>query len=214
MPTNRSISDSVSPELLLASASPRRQELLRQIGVRFRIVNHGIDESRLDGEAPRNFVRRMAREKAHSALSATAADRQPIVLGADTIVVCDDQVLGKPGDRTDAVRMLTVLSGREHRVFSAVAVAAGERMEQILVETVVEFTDINREMIDRYWDTGEPQDKAGAYGIQGLGGIFVKYIRGSYTGVVGLPLFETAVLLNSFGIPCWGPVAVELDWEQ
>lgn len=200
--------------VLLASASPRRRELLQQIGVPYRIVSHDVIEVRQAGESAQNFVMRMAREKALSALYAVPADHQPVVLGADTVVVCDDLVMGKPADRDEAVGMLTRLSGREHRVLSAVAVASCGVVEVAISETTVGFRDITAQQIEQYWLTGEPRDKAGAYAIQGLGGIFVKTIRGSYTGVVGLPLYETALLLAKFNVPCWQRVSSESDRQQ
>lgn len=201
-------------EVLLASASPRRQELLRQIGVSFRVVNHALDEVRRANEAPRKFVARMAREKACSVLMATPADQAPVVLGADTIVVCGREVLGKPAGKSDALRMLAMLSGRQHRVYSAVAVATRECTRMALSATTVYFREIGRAEAERYWRSGEPRDKAGAYAIQGLGGVFVSRMRGSYTGVVGLPVYETAALLAQAGIGCWQDIAIAGDLEQ
>lgn len=182
----------------LASASPRRQELLRQLGLRFDVRPADIVEVALPGEAPADYARRMALEKACAA-QARAEDGLP-VLGADTDVVLDGRILGKPRDRDDALKILAALSDREHEVYSAVAMVQGTRAEVLLSVTSVKFGAISRDAAARYWDTGEPADKAGAYGIQGLGAQFVKGITGSYSGVVGLPLFETTELLQRFGI--------------
>lgn len=150
------------------------------------------------GEAPGDYARRMALEKARAA-QARVDDGLP-VLGADTDVVLDDRILGKPRDREDALKILAALSDREHEVYSAVAMVQGERAEVMLSVTRVKFGFISADAAARYWDTGEPADKAGAYGIQGQGAQFVKGITGSYSGVVGLPLFETTELLQRFGI--------------
>ena len=190
-------------ELLLASASPRRQELLRQIGVNFTVIKPSIAEVRAVDETPADFVLRMAREKASAGLCRLPADRAAVVLAADTIVVLDDEVLGKPRDAQDAERMLLALSGRTHQVMTAIAVTDRQQAEQRLVQSAVEFCVLDRALIRDYWQTGEPLDKAGAYAIQGYGGIFVQALQGSYSAVVGLPLFETAGLLQQFGIACW-----------
>lgn len=182
----------------LASASPRRQELLRQLGLHFDVQPADILEVALPGEAPADYARRMALEKARAA-QARLDDDLP-VMGADTDVVLDGRILGKPRDREDALAILAALSNREHEVYSAVAMARGERAEVTLSVTKVKFGPITPDAAARYWDTGEPADKAGAYGIQGLGAQFVKAITGSYSGVVGLPLFETTELLLQFGI--------------
>ena len=182
----------------LASASPRRQELLRQLGLHFDVRPADIIEVAQPGEAPGDYARRMALEKARAA-QARVDDGLP-VLGADTDVVLDDRILGKPRDREDALKILAALSDREHEVYSAVAMVQGERAEVMLSVTRVKFGFISADAAARYWDTGEPADKAGAYGIQGQGAQFVKGITGSYSGVVGLPLFETTELLQRFGI--------------
>lgn len=182
----------------LASASPRRQELLRQLGLHFDVRPADIVEVALPGESPADYARRMATEKARAA-QARANDGLP-VMGADTDVVLDHRILGKPRDRDDALAMLARLSNREHEVYSAVAMVQGERIEALLSVTAVRFGVITADAALRYWETGEPADKAGAYGIQGQGAQFVKGINGSYSGVVGLPLFETTELLQRFGI--------------
>jgi len=214
MSTNHSAITSPPGEILLASRSPQRQALLRQIGVQFRCVDHTIDEIPLEGEIPDVFVIRMAQEKIRNVQEGVLFDRQPVILGADTIVVCDQQIMGKPRNREDALGMLRALSGREHQVFSAIAIARGPDLAVLRSETIVEFGEIEEEQIRQYWETGEPKDKAGAYAIQGLGGVFVKRIKGCYSGVVGLPLYETALLLNRFGIRCWQGPAEELGREQ
>lgn len=188
------------PRLVLASGSPRRRQLLDQIGVAFEMIPQDIDESRRDGEAAGDFVARLARGKA---LAARTGNPGAVILAADTIVVCDDTVLGKPGDRDEALTMLAQLSGREHQVLTAIAVADESSVQVRCSDSRVEFRAIDPEEAALYWDTGEPQGKAGAYGIQGLAAVFVKNIAGSYSGVMGLPLFETAQLLKEFGIPCW-----------
>lgn len=192
-------------KLVLASASTRRQELLRQIGVTFQIVNHAIVEIPWEDEAPHDFAARMAMEKAIDVLARIPGDQNVVVLGADTVVVSAGQLLGKPQDRDDAVRMLSLLSGTVHQVYSALAVCDRDNKELQVVETEVEFRTLGAAEIRQYWESGEPRDKAGAYAIQGLAAVFVKNLRGSHSAVVGLPLFETALLLNKFSIPCWVP---------
>lgn len=182
----------------LASASPRRQELLRQLGLHFDVRPAEILEVALPAELPADYARRMALEKARAG-QAKLSDGLP-VMGADTDVVLDSRILGKPRDRDDALAMLSSLSNREHEVYSAVAMVRGQEAEVLLSVTRVKFGLITADAALRYWETGEPADKAGAYGIQGLGAQFVKGITGSYSGVVGLPLFETTELLQRFGI--------------
>lgn len=193
-----------SPQLILASASPRRRELLALMGVACTVRPSLLDELRHDGEAPEAYVTRLADAKARSIPD--MADPHA-VLAADTIVVCDEEILGKPRDRADALAMLRRLSGRWHRVLSAVTLLAQGRAEQALTDTAVCFRALDAAECAAYWDSGEPRDKAGAYGIQGLGGCFVTEIRGSYSGVVGLPMAQTLALLRGAGIPC-GPGAV------
>lgn len=190
----------VTPQLILASASPRRQQLLQQLGLTFSVVPQDIDESKRADEAPLDYVQRMAFEK--SAAAAQSAPDSAVVLGADTIVVCDEMVLGKPVGEADALRMLTLLSDREHQVYTAVCLHSGLRFESALSESTVSFRAIGAAEATAYWQSGEPKGKAGAYGIQGLAGQFVKRLNGSYSGVMGLPLYETASLLRQFGIAC------------
>lgn len=189
--------------LYLASSSPRRRELLTQIGVPFSAHIVPIDESVLAGEAAHAYVERLARAKAGAALADLSDAASAVVLGADTCVVLDGQILGKPRDQADAVAMLSALSGRSHQVLSAVALASAQRVEAQVVSAEVSFRPISAAEIEAYWATGEPQDKAGSYAIQGLGAIFVRHLQGSYSAVVGLPLCETAALLATFAIPCW-----------
>lgn len=186
--------------LILASASPRRRELLAQLGLgqtgfSFAVQPADIDESLQAGETPAQFVSRLACEKAQAGL-AQARDNCAVVLGSDTIVVAGDKVLGKPANAEDAFAMLSQLSGATHQVMTAVALCRADQLEQVLVCTDVTFTELTDAQIHAYIADGEPMDKAGAYGIQGLGGSFVKAINGSYSAVVGLPLVETRELLQ------------------
>jgi septum formation protein len=201
------VSDNVTlPVVILASASPRRTELLQQIGVPHRVVPAQIDERRAAGELIEDCVRRLARSKALevqialSAVSGAAAAVEFAVLGADTAVVIDDELLGKPRDRADALSMLARLSGRWHEVLTAVALATVNGMRCSVSRSEVRFRVLSERECRQYWDSGEPRDKAGAYAIQGLGAVFVQELRGSYSGVVGLPLFETARLLGEAGV--------------
>ena len=185
--------------LVLASASPRRRELLAQLGMRdeqfkFDVLAADIDETHIEGETARGFVERLAIEKAQAGL-ALYGQPDAVVLGSDTIVVLDEHILGKPKDEADAKNILEQLSGRQHSVMTAVAVTNGTQTLSTLVETKVQFCGLTEQDILAYIATGEPMDKAGAYGIQGLGGCFVQGIEGSYSAVVGLPLVETRALL-------------------
>ncbi|WP_335945656.1 nucleoside triphosphate pyrophosphatase [Pseudomonas sp. G166] len=189
--------------LYLASGSPRRRELLTQIGVPFTAVSADIDETPLDHESPSAYVERLARGKAEAGRCALHADVDGCVLGADTAVVLDGRILGKPLDQADSMTMLLSLSGREHEVLTAIAIRDGRRCESRVVRSLVRFRSITEQEAAAYWASGEPRDKAGGYGIQGLGAVFVAGLEGSYSAVVGLPLCETAELLGHFGIPCW-----------
>ncbi|MEP1448650.1 MAG: Maf family protein [Paraglaciecola sp.] len=184
--------------LLLASQSPRRAELLRQIGIPFTQFPVDIDETVLPNESPIEYVQRMAQEK--SSMGFQKADNNNIVLGADTIVVAQGQILGKPKHKNDATRMLNILSDNTHQVFTAVTIVSAKQQKSALVETQVCFGPLTTQQIAWYWQSGEPQDKAGSYGIQGLGGQFVKHINGSYSAVVGLPLYQTKIMLTEFGV--------------
>ena len=188
--------------LYLASGSPRRRDLLEQIGVPFRVISAPVDEQLFAGESPEVYVERLARSKAQAGWAA-AVDAQAVVLGADTCVVLDGQVLGKPEDQAQAQAMLKALSGRSHRVLTAVALCDATREQAQIVESEVSFGWISEAQMQAYWDTGEPCDKAGGYAIQGLGAVFVRSFSGSYSAVVGLPLYETSALLAHFGIACW-----------
>lgn len=190
----------MTPVITLASVSPRRQELLNQIGVPHVVVGAHIDEAVHAGESPHDYVQRMARSKAmevwkeHSSLP---------VLGADTTVVLDGATLGKPRDRSDALQMLARLSGRTHEVLTAVALTTlGGTGVRVSVSSV-RFRSLSAEECAAYWDTGEPRDKAGAYAIQGRAAVFIESLQGSYSGVMGLPLFETVELLKAAGVPYW-----------
>ena len=189
----------------LASASPRRRELLSQIGVAHEVCPVDIDESRLPGEAPRDFVRRLAVEKATRAWRDNAAAGGQPVLAADTVVVLGDVVFGKPADPADAVDILGRLSGRTHDVLTAVACMQEGERDVRLSASQVSFRPISPAEREAYVATGEPMDKAGAYAIQGRAAVFVERLEGSYSGVMGLPLFETAALLHAFGLPSFAP---------
>jgi septum formation protein len=186
------------PVLVLASASPRRRELLWQIGVAHRIAVAGVDETPRAAESAADCVQRLALAKAKKVWTTGLP-----VLGADTAVVLDGQLLGKPRDRHSALSMLTRLSGRSHRVLTAVALVDGRGSEVRLSDSEVRFRTLTADECARYWESGEPRDKAGGYAIQGLGAVFVSQLLGSYSGVMGLPLCETAALLDAAGVPRW-----------
>ncbi|MEI9579229.1 nucleoside triphosphate pyrophosphatase [Enterobacter asburiae] len=182
--------------LYLASGSPRRQELLTQLGVSFERIVTGIEEKRAEGESAQQYVSRLAREKAQAGVASVPRDLP--VLGADTIVILNGEVLEKPRDADHAARMLHKMSGQTHQVMTAVALADRQNVLDCLVVTEVTFRVLTDDDIAAYIASGEPMDKAGAYGIQGLGGCFVRKINGSYHAVVGLPLVETYELLSNF----------------
>ncbi|PJG58146.1 Maf family protein [Aeromonas cavernicola] len=183
-------------QLYLASGSPRRRELLTQLGYRFELLKLDVPELRGESEKPQDYVCRLARDKAMA--GANVAPAALPVLGADTIVVLGDRVLEKPSDLLDAKDMLEALSGQVHQVMTAVALATAERCDVRLVTTNVAFRKLDDAEIEAYWQTGEPCDKAGAYGIQGIAGKFVSRIEGSYSAVVGLPLLETDLLIKHY----------------
>lgn len=189
--------------LFLASGSPRRRELLTQIGVPFTTLLTDVDETPRVDESPVAYVERLALAKAQAGLAALADCAGAVVLGADTSVILAGRILAKPLDRADAQTMLTALSGNTHEVLTAVALASIDRCEVRLVSSRVRFRTLSRDEIDAYWDSGEPADKAGSYAIQGLAAVFVSHLEGSFSAVVGLPVCETAALLADFGIPCW-----------
>jgi septum formation protein len=197
-------------KIYLASRSPRRRELLAQIGIGFDLLllrddparGKDVDESPLPGENPHDYVRRVCHAKAEVGLLRVQQRRLPLfpVLAADTAVVLNDRIMGKPANRDEAMEMLLALSGKRHEVLTAVAVANAGRIEQKLSASIVQFGKLTDHAVRRYTMTGEPLDKAGAYAIQGHAAAFIEKIEGSYSGVMGLPLYETAELLTGFGI--------------
>lgn len=189
-----------SAHLYLASSSPRRRELLRQIGVAYRLLPVVVDETPLPGEKPDAYVARLALAKAQAGRQAMGRRKPLPVLGADTAVVADGVILGKPQDRNDGLAMLARLSGREHCVLSAVALATATGEAVKVQESRVRFRALTASECAAYWGGGEPSDKAGGYGIQGRAAAFIAHLQGSYSGVMGLPLFETAELLREFGV--------------
>jgi septum formation protein len=184
------------PTLHLASSSPRRKEILAALGLTFTSGGVDVDERRLEGESAETMVVRLAEAKAR----AVEIDELAIVLGADTAVVLGDEVFGKPESREAALKTLARLSGNTHRVLTGVALYTAQGVRTALSSTEVRFREIGPDEALAYWQSGEPCDKAGAYAIQGLGGVFVEAISGSYSGVVGLPVFETARLLREAGL--------------
>ncbi|WP_202845292.1 Maf family protein [Luteimonas saliphila] len=186
--------------LHLASQSPRRRELLARLGVLFGVIEVDVPEERAPGEPPEDYVRRVAREKAGAGLLAMVAVPGAVVLGADTEVVLDDRVFGKPRDVRDAADMLRALSGRSHAVVSAVSLVSGGREAQAVSRSQVTFATLEDDEIAAYVASGEPMGRAGAYAIQGGAERFVTRLDGSYSGVMGLPLHETAMLLKGFGL--------------
>ncbi|MCG9545896.1 Maf-like protein [Vibrio sp. Isolate33] len=208
--------------LVLASGSPRRKELLSQLGYEFSVLVTGVEECKHAQETAEEYVKRLSLDKALAALSllttnpsekqhvasgsdtvvvssdAISLDSETVVLGSDTVVVSQGQVLEKPADFSDSKRMLTQLANERHQVMTAVSVVSEEKQKTEIVITDVWFKPLSEKEIEQYWQTGEPCDKAGSYGIQGLGGRFVTRIEGSYYAVVGLPLFETDQLLQEF----------------
>ena len=191
---------SAKPLIYLASASPRRSALLTQIGVPHRIAPVPVDESVDGAEAPEKYVTRLAALKADTLWQNLPVDERLPVLGSDTSVVVDRTILGKPVDESDCLRMLELLSGRTHQVHTAVAVRSAAGSEVRLSVSDVTFRDLSRAEMRAYWQTGEPADKAGGYAIQGRGAVFIRHIAGSYSGIMGLPLFETAELLAAQSI--------------
>jgi septum formation protein len=201
----------LEPRIYLASRSPRRRELLQQIRVSFETVlfragartDHDVDETPHRDETTNDYVLRVARAKAQAAVQRLLARRLLLrpVLAADTTLDVDGEIIGKPTDTEDAVRILKRLSGRRHRVLTAVAVCDGDRIVDSLNENQVRFRNMDEREIRRYVATGEPMDKAGAYGVQGRAALFIEEIHGSYSGIMGLPLFETGLLLRDIGYP-------------
>ncbi|HCS26595.1 MAG TPA: hypothetical protein DIW43_04025 [Spongiibacteraceae bacterium] len=194
------MSPALTAQFYLASQSPRRRELLSQLGLAFIVQAADIDESVLPGESAAECVLRLAQTKAQAVWNSAERSHSIPVLAADTIVVLDNNILGKPRDNADAHAMLQRLSGRQHQVMTAVAVCSAGRQESLVQTSLVSFAKLSPLQIENYVATGEPADKAGAYGIQGRAAAFVKDLQGSYSGVVGLPLYETCCLLQQFGI--------------
>lgn len=193
------------PALYLASQSPRRRELLQQIGVLHQVVSADVVEVPRTQESPSDYVQRLAREKAEAGLVSVKRLELPPrpVLGADTIVVINNEILEKPQSAEHAAEMLRKLAGATHQVMTAVAMIVEEKCTIKLSVTDVVFRSLSEQEMKAYWESGEPRDKAGGYAIQGLGAVFVQQIRGSYTGVVGLPIEQTVLLLNEFAVPYW-----------
>jgi septum formation protein len=187
------------PPVYLASASPRRRALLAQVGLECEVLAADVDESVAPGELPEDYVRRLALAKARAARARAPLAGVPVV-AADTAVVIGAEVLGKPAGEADCARMLGLLSGRTHRVLTAVAVISPRGESLALSSSEVDFRELTPAEIAAYWRTGEPADKAGGYAVQGLGAIFIRALRGSFSGVMGLPLHETAGLLAGHGV--------------
>jgi len=185
--------------IVLASASPRRSELLSQVGIRFSVHVTDIDESLRADEKPADYVKRLAAEKATAGLA--LSQDSVSVLGADTVVLLDERILGKPADRSEAADMLRLMSNRDHLVLSAVALAQVKTQPDVVLNTTrVTFAELPEAFIQWYCSTDEPLDKAGAYAIQGRASRFVSRLEGSYSGVMGLPLYETCMLLRKAGV--------------
>jgi septum formation protein len=191
--------------LVLASTSPRRKELLQQIGVAFTQLSIDINEDVEPNENAEQYVLRLAKQKAAAGYELLSVEQRVnhVILAADTTVVCDGQILAKPDSFSHSKEILKQLSNREHLVMTAIGFHSGDKIVQKIVTTNVKFRPLLDSEIEAYWHTGEPQDKAGSYGIQGLGAVFVEALEGSYSNVVGLPLCETAQLLNQFNIAYW-----------
>jgi septum formation protein len=202
MPSSRPLAPGIPALLYLASQSPRRRQLLEQIGLRFGTVDVDVPEVRAPDEPPEDYVSRVAREKAGAGLLKLSGVAAAVVLGADTEVVLGDEVFGKPADNAHAADMLRRLSGRTHRVLSAVWCLDGGREDHVLSNTDVTFAVLSEAQILAYVASAECLGKAGAYAIQGRAGVFISHLSGSYSGVMGLPLFETVQLLKGFGITC------------
>jgi len=185
------------PTLILASASPRRSELLNQLGLAHSIKVADIDETPFTHESPADYVLRVANKKSLTIFQ--QSPKNSVILAADTAVVLDKKIMGKPENLEHAISMLTNLSGNTHQVYSSVSVR-GQKLQHIISISEVTFRHITEAEIKQYWDTGEPADKAGAYAIQGLASLFIESITGSFSGIMGLPLFETAQLLANEGI--------------
>lgn len=195
--------------IYLASGSPRRQKLLRQLGIRFEVISPEVVEEPHDREPAHAYVARLARAKARYGAALVREQKRPErpVLGADTEVVLDGEILGKPADRAHGLALLRRLSGRTHEVLTAISLLHHDAVHEALAESRVTFTTLSEAEIERYWATGEPADKAGGYAVQGRAAAFIARVEGSYSGIVGLPLFELAQLLKRIG---WG----ETEWSR
>jgi septum formation protein len=193
-------------QLTLASSSPRRKELLMQLGVDFNVISADIDESVNKNERAEDYVCRLATQKCQAVfeqLSIEDREKGVAVLGSDTTVVIDGKILGKPINQQDSLQMLQMLSAKWHQVLTAVSIISHNKQRTILVVSNVEFVALDIAMCNTYWQSKEPQDKAGSYAIQGKGARFVRQIKGSYSAIVGLPMAETAELLTEFDVPFW-----------
>lgn len=193
--------------IILASKSPRRKELLAQLGVEFICQSADIDETVLSNETPYNYVERLAIEKAKS-IFVIQKNNSAMVIGSDTAVIINNEILGKPVNKKDSARILNLLSNNSHEVLTSIALITHNVVKTKVVTTQVNFKTLTANEIEAYWYTKEPQDKAGSYGIQGIGGQFVRSINGSYSAVVGLPLYEMASLLNEAGIATIKPLGI------
>lgn len=189
----------VSQHVFLASNSPRRAELLSQMGISYSIISIAVPEMLAEYERCDEYVFRLAQEKAQAGVD-SQSEEDLIVIGADTVILLDDQILEKPKNEQDAFNMLTSLSNRTHLVKTAVSVCNRNNCETIVQTSQVTMAEISSAVISEYWQSGEPCDKAGGYAVQGKGAIFIKHIEGSYSGIMGLPIYETARLLNKFGV--------------
>lgn len=187
-------------EIYLASASPRRRELLEQIGVSFQVIRVDVDESPREAESPEDYVSRIALDKARYGWQSAGYQNKKPVLGADTTMLIDHEILGKPVNQQHAIDMLMRLSGRRHRVMTAVALVDKDSEQVAVSSSFVTFRDLSKAECEAYWHTGEPVDKAGSYAIQGKAAMFVSKLEGSYSGVMGLPLYETAELLQNVAV--------------
>ena len=194
------MSDICCPSVLLASSSPRRASLLQQIGLMFETMSPDVDESLAAGEMPMAYVERLSKSKAAAGLTHRPSY---VVIAADTVVTLGDEVIGKPMDRADGIEMLMRLSGATHRVLTGVTVASAADSRTQVVASDVSFRAVSEDEAYAYWRTQEPTDKAGGYGLQGIGSIFVEKIHGSPSAVIGLPMLETELMLKHFGIDTW-----------
>lgn len=186
------------PTIYLASGSPRRHELLRQIAVDFEVIRPDVDETPLSDEQPKDYVQRLALEKAKAGWQLSASQAKLPVMGADTTVVLAGRILGKPENREHAKQMLMSLSNQQHQVLTAVALVQDQQTAVCLSENTVRFTAMTEQQIDDYLATGEGDDKAGSYAVQGLAAQYIERIEGSFSGIMGLPLYETSTLLSQF----------------